>query len=213
MSVYPLSVPAVPTLTLNVVRPGLRIVDTSCECRKANQSCRRTVIENIRSESPTSFTVRCLAVGEAQLDHWDLSVFGLPEHPYFKDSKRVKELKCDYLDLEFLSVADRKKFNSHLRLALKLRDEAQESFNRTMNRATFFSDRPHHTPAMQQAANAATIRAASLNACSTDCSWTAVSRAPTSPPFHRRISTSPNFIKSIDAALDPQFATMSPTSP
>jgi hypothetical protein len=211
--VYPVSVPAVLTLTLNIVRPGMKIVETSCECRKSNETCRRTVIENIRDEDPIPFTVRRLAVSEAQLDLWDLSVFGLPEHPHFMDPRRVKRLKCDYLDLEFPSVADRKKFNSHLKLAFKFRDEAQESSKRTMDRATYFSDRPHHTLVTQQSANVATIRASAMSACSINRSWTAISRAPTLPPTHRRISTTPNFIKSIDAALDPRLATMSPVSP
>lgn len=158
MSVHPFLLPGILILTSNVVRPGLRIVDTSCECRRSNDSCQRTVIENIRSDTPIPFPVRRLAVSEAQRDQWDLSVFGLPEHPLFKDTKRVQPLICDYLELEFPTVADRKQFNSHLRLAFQLRDEAQKSHKRTMDRAIFFGDRPHHTQAVQKAPDTAPVR-------------------------------------------------------
>lgn len=199
------------TLTLSVVKPGLRIVEASCECRRSNESCRRTVIENIQSDSSRPFTVRRLAVSEAQLDHWDLSVFGLPEHPAFKDPKRVQPLKCDYLNLDFPSVADRKKFNSHLRLVLKHRDEAQNSFNRILQRVNVLGDRPDYTSTKQQSTNTAISRVSSIS--SADSSWTATSRVPTLPPSHSRISISPNFVSSIDTALDRRVGTISPKRP
>jgi hypothetical protein len=87
MSVYSASVYAILILTLNLVRPGLQIVDTSCRCKKSSETCRRTVIENLQSNTPRPFTIRRLAVSEAHLDLWDLCVFGLPEHPLFKDTK------------------------------------------------------------------------------------------------------------------------------
>jgi hypothetical protein len=211
MSVYSASVSTILILTLNIVRPGLQIVDTSCRCRKSGETCRRTVIENLQSKTPRPFTVRRLAVSEAQLDLWDLCVFGLPEHPLFKDTKRTEHLKCDYLNLDFPSVADRKRFNNHLRLALRQSDEAQVASKRTITRATYYGDRPDHNPPKQETASPSSIRSPSI--FSGNSSWTAISRVPTLAPLHRPVSISPNFVNSIDTALDSRAAKTPPLSP
>lgn len=195
------------TLTLNPVRPGLAI-GGSCDCRHSEKSCTRAVIENVDSSTPRTFTVRRLAVSEAQLDLWDLSVFGLPEHPLFNHVKRVERLECDYLNLDFATVAERRKFNKHLRLLLKLRDEAEESFDRTIRRAAFFSDRPNHTSVAQQAASVTNPRAPAGPPYSGNSSQTNLSRVSTLPPSHRRISIASNFADSFHSALDPRYGTL-----
>lgn len=118
-------------LTTRLVQQGLRVVDTSCQCKKAPLSCRRSVIENrLSGGSPGTFVVQKLSVRMDQHETWDLSILGRPEHPMFKDGNKIEHLTCKYLNLEFSSVPDREKFNSDLELALKLRDMDEKQYRK-----------------------------------------------------------------------------------
>ncbi|KAF1814074.1 hypothetical protein P152DRAFT_303584 [Eremomyces bilateralis CBS 781.70] len=178
------------------LRPGLGIGITSCQCRKSEERCKRTVIENIDPKHPQTFTVRRL---HAPLDLWDVSVFGLPEHPASKDPKQVERFKCDYLNLDFDSVAERRKFNQHVRVLLKLRDDADAAYNRTVRRAMTLSDKVSNTETSNRAPAPTGTRTTSI---STGADIPSLSRVTTTPPAVRQVSVTPNFTDLIQTAMD-----------
>lgn len=182
-------------LTTRLVQRGLRVVDTSCRCKKAPSSCRRSVIENrVSGDSPETFVVQKFSVKMDQLETWDLSILGRPQHPMFKDGSKIEHLTCKFLNLEFPSVPDREKFNNDLEVALKLRDKDEKQYRKVSGNAEFLSHKPNHVVATEKTATLVPSRPSSIASCETRKS--SVCTSPRNFPSLGRFSQSATFVGS-----------------
>jgi len=191
------------------VQQGLRIVDTSCHCKKSPSSCSRSVIENrLAGGSQGSFTVQKISVRMDQPETWDLSILGRPQHPMFKDSSKVECLTCKFLNLDFSSVPDREKFNRDLGVALKLRDKDDNQYQKVSSNAEFLSHKPNHFTPTERTASFALSRPSSV--VSDNNLKPNARRTSSTAPSIARFSQSPTFVASpILASSTEKMATKS----
>ena len=145
------------------VHQGLRVIDTSCQCKSAPSSCRRSVLENrLPGGSQALFTVQRISVKMDQLETWDLSILGRPQHPMFNDGSKIQHLTCKYLNLDFQSVLDREKFNHDLAMVLRLRDKDESQYRKVSRNAEFLSHKPNHVASTGNGASSAASRPSSI---------------------------------------------------
>lgn len=129
-----------------------------------------------------------------QLEAWDLSILGRPQHPMFKDGSKVDNLTCKYLNLEFPTVPDRVKFNNDLQVALKLRDKDEKQYRKVSGNAEFLSHKPNHVVAPEKTATLVPSRPSSI--VSYDTRKSSVCTTPRNVPSLGRFSQSTTFVGS-----------------
>ncbi len=170
-------------------------MDTSCQCKKAPLSCHRSVIENRPpGGSPGSFAVQRLSVRMDQLETWDLSVLGRPQHPMFRDGNKIEHLTCKFLNLEFSSVTSREKFNHDIGVALKLRDKDEKQYRKVSGNAEFLSHKPNHVVTREMTTTLGHSRPSSI--VSDDTRKPSVSRTSSNVPSLGQFLRSPTFVSS-----------------
>ena len=167
-------------------------MDTSCRCRKAPSSCRRTVIENrLPGGGQGSFTVQRVSVRMDQLETWDLSIFSRPQHPTYRDGSKVEHMTCKFLNVDFPSVQEREKFNHDLEVALRLRDKDEQQYRKVSNQAEFLSHKPNHIAPSTRTGSSSLSRPVSMTSAHTR--HPSVGRTSSVVPSLNRYSQSPTF--------------------
>ena len=142
------NLPFIEFLHFALVHSDIVIDYSACKCknpatkrngiRESDDNCSRVVLKN----KSGTFDVRLLSVGRNQLDQCNLAVFGTPEHPYFNDPDKVKQIKANYLALDFSSSAERQKFNRQLGEVFRLHDAIQRTRRHKIQESVYRSERP-----------------------------------------------------------------------
>ena len=180
-------------LIIRPVHQGLRVVDTSCKCKKDPLSCRRSVIENRSGSSPGTFDVQKISVKIDQLETWDLAILGRPQHPNFRNADKVEHITCKFLNLDFPSVLDREKFNRDLKVALKLRDKDEMQIRKVSGNAEFLSHKPNHIAPTEKMTAFPLSRPSSM---ASDNNLKPSARTSSTAPLPGQFSQSPTFVGS-----------------
>lgn len=109
--------------------------------KEKEDDCARAVL----GQASGDFTIRLLVFGRDQVDRCNLGLFSFPEHPHFNDSKLLEKISCSHLTLDFDSVAERKKFNLHLKALFALRNTTEAERRQKIAEAKQRSDQPGST--------------------------------------------------------------------
>lgn len=157
---------------------GLKIVED-------RQDSKRTVVE-WHAPRRKNFTIRKLSVEKCQLGRWNLAAFALPRHPLYNSKFIIKNVSCRYIALDFKSIAERDRFNRHLKFAQHLWGEQVKNLEAATRAAKLYSYKPS-TTALNDSRFASPSRSSTLTPYDPSRSPTLVS---SSPPRLGSLSTS-----------------------
>jgi hypothetical protein len=82
-----------------------------------------------------------MSVKKENLSAWNLTIFAQPRHPMFENRKVVQQLNCNFLNLDFNTVAEKDQFAKKFKMALNLRDDAAMDFDKIVSVATLLSEK------------------------------------------------------------------------